>query len=71
MNWTLTPCGKKDQEMTDMGYPVYPPSLYRAVSYAAGLGIPIYIMVHNFSFALKPISPKYIVAALLIKDVIL
>ena len=30
MNWTLTPCGKKDQEMTDMGYPVYPPSLYRA-----------------------------------------
>lgn len=29
-----------------MGYPIYPPSLYRACSYAAGLGVPVYVMVH-------------------------
>lgn len=26
-----------------MGYPMYPPSLYRAISYASKLGVPMYI----------------------------
>ena len=39
------PTTKDDQRLTDMGYPVYPPSLYRACSYASGLGVPVYIMV--------------------------
>lgn len=50
VNWNLVP-GTKDKEMqpiTDMGYPLYPPSLYRACSYAAGLGVPVYIMVLDY-----------------------
>ena len=26
-----------------MGYPMYPPSLYRSISYASKLGVPMYI----------------------------
>ena len=29
--------------VTEMGYPMYPPSLYRAISYASKLGVPMYI----------------------------
>jgi beta-glucosidase/6-phospho-beta-glucosidase/beta-galactosidase len=46
VDWKLMPSTKdKDmQPITDMGYPLYPPSLYRACSYASGLGVPVYIM---------------------------
>ena len=44
MDWKLQPSNKDDQGITDMGYPIYPPSLYRACSYASGLGVPVYIM---------------------------
>ena len=44
MNWNLTPCNKlPGQGLTDMGYPWYPPSLYRAISYASSLGVPVYV----------------------------
>lgn len=45
VNWKLQPDSKHSrEEMTDMDYPVYPPSLYRSISYASTLKLPIYIM---------------------------
>ncbi|CAL8471442.1 g10984 [Coccomyxa elongata] len=40
----LNPTNKGPKGIADMGYPVYPPSLYRAVSYASTLGVPVYIL---------------------------
>ena len=53
VDWKLMPTTKDDQRLTDMGYPVYPPSLYRACSYASGLGVPVYIMV-RFDLEIAP-----------------
>jgi len=45
VNWALQPDNKgEDSDLTTMDYPVYPPSLYRSISYASTLGVPIYIM---------------------------
>lgn len=45
VNWKLQPDAKRaGAGMTDMDYPVYPPSLYRSISYASTLELPIYIM---------------------------
>ena len=40
---TLQPSTRGPRGVTEMGYPMYPPSLYRAISYASKLGVPMYI----------------------------
>ncbi|KAK9840609.1 hypothetical protein WJX81_004313 [Elliptochloris bilobata] len=40
----LAPTNKGPKGLADMGYPVYPPSLYKAISYASTLGVPVYIL---------------------------
>lgn len=52
------PATKDDQPLTDMGYPLYPPSLYRACSYAAGLGVPVYVMVSLTCAGMPPGFPE-------------
>lgn len=37
------PSSKGPRGPTEMGYPMFPPSLYRAVTYASKLGVPMYI----------------------------
>lgn len=45
VNWKMQPDSKRHgADLTDMDYPVYPPSLYRSISYASTLGLPIYVM---------------------------
>jgi hypothetical protein len=39
-------------------YPVYPPSLYRAISYVSTLGVPIYIMENGIPTAKDDPSRK-------------
>ena len=39
----LQPSSRGPRGVTEMGYPMYPPSLYRAISYASKLGVPMYI----------------------------
>lgn len=34
-----------------MGYPRYPPSLYRAISYSSSLGVPVYVMENGMASA--------------------
>ena len=52
VNWNLTPCNKfPDKGLTDMGYPYYPPSLYRAISYASSLGVPVYVTENGMASA--------------------
>lgn len=51
VNWNLTPCNKLPGGLTDMGYPRYPPSLYRAISYSSSLGVPVYVMENGMASA--------------------
>ncbi|KAK9814269.1 hypothetical protein WJX72_003165 [[Myrmecia] bisecta] len=44
VSWTLQPSNKGPKGIADMGYPVYPPSLYRSITYASQLGVPVYVM---------------------------
>ncbi|CAL5224317.1 g6984 [Coccomyxa viridis] len=44
VGFALNPTSKGPKGIADMGYPVYPPSLYRAVSYVSTLGVPVYIL---------------------------
>jgi beta-glucosidase/6-phospho-beta-glucosidase/beta-galactosidase len=44
VDWKLNPSNRGPRAPSDMGYPIYPPSIYRAISYASTLGKPIYIM---------------------------
>ena len=37
------PSSRGPRGTTEMGYPMYPPSLYRSISYASKLGVPMYI----------------------------
>ncbi len=39
----LQPSSRGPRGVTEMGYPMYPPSLYRAISYGSKLGVPMYI----------------------------
>ena len=40
----MTPCNKiPGAPVLDMGYPSYPPALYRAISYGSSLGVPVYV----------------------------
>ena len=39
----MTPCNKLPEPVLDMGYPSYPPALYRAISYVSSLGVPVYV----------------------------
>lgn len=39
----LQPSSRGPRGVTEMGYPMYPPSLYRSISYASKLGVPMYI----------------------------
>ena len=46
-------------------YPVYPPSLYRAISYVSTLGVPIYIMENGIPAAKDdPSRKRWIVGCL-------
>ena len=39
----MSPSNKLPEPVLDMGYPSYPPALYRAISYASSLGVPVYV----------------------------
>lgn len=43
MGMNLQPSSRGPRGVTEMGYPMYPPSLYRAITYASKLGVPMYI----------------------------
>lgn len=43
MGLNLQPSSRGPRGVTEMGYPMYPPSLYRAISYGSKLGVPMYI----------------------------
>lgn len=43
VNALLVPDKKGPGKIADMGYQIYPPSIYRAVAYASELGVPIYV----------------------------
>lgn len=46
-------------------YPVYPPSLYRAISYVSTLGVPIYVMENGIPAAKDdPNRKRWIVGCL-------
>lgn len=52
VNWNMTPCNKfPGKGLTDMGYPYYPPSLYRAISYSSSLGVPVYVTENGMACA--------------------
>lgn len=39
----LQPSSRGPRGVTEMGYPMYPPSLFRAIHWASKLGVPMYI----------------------------
>lgn len=43
MGLNLQPSSRGPWGVTEMGYPMYPPSLYRAITYGSKLGVPMYI----------------------------
>ena len=51
LDWNMAPSSKVNKVlMADMGYPIDPHSLYKAIAWSSQLGLPMYVMENGAPF---------------------